>query len=95
MIKHTAELRLNRLFDLFPGDGLRSVPMEILLPDQVPEPYAALLVHAHHMTVTLEERYGTGLTLQVLQERHEGDTYARRLTLSAGGHDLGSTVAWK
>jgi len=57
---------------------------EAVAPDTVPEPYRRLLVHDHHMTVTLEDHHGGPVKLHVLAERHLDDAYARKLLLTDG-----------
>ena len=43
-------------------------PHELLAADDVPEPYHRLLVHDHHMTVTVEEFYGSRVDVRVRAE---------------------------
>jgi chorismate-pyruvate lyase len=78
-----AEPDLQRLWSQFsaPADLPAAEPVDG--PD-VPEPYHRLLVHNHHMTVTLEQHHGGPVALHVLAQRIAGDSYARRLTLSVG-----------
>lgn len=45
-------------------------------------PYLGLLVHQHHMTVTMEEFYGTPVEVHVLAEHREGDIYSREILLT-------------
>jgi hypothetical protein len=68
---------LYRLFraDIAPPDHV------VLPPDAVPEPYHRLLVHPHHMTVTVEEFYGGPVNVRVLERRLDGDNYARKILL--------------
>jgi len=72
------------LLGLFPGGGLPAGDFQPVDPAEVPQPYQKLLVHREHMTVTLEERYGTKVHLVVLERKHDRATYARRLILRAG-----------
>src|SRR6266404_6194420 len=51
-------------------------------PDQVPPPYHGLLVHEHHMTVTVEAHHGSLVDVRVLARRHDGDSYARKILLA-------------
>src|SRR5215211_4636161 len=51
----------------------------------VPEPYHRLLVHSHHMTVTVEEFYGDAVDVSVLDARHDGDSYDRKILLALRG----------
>jgi chorismate-pyruvate lyase len=53
--------------------------------DQLPEPYRSLLVHTHHMTVTVERHYGGPVDVTVLDARHDGDEYSRRILLELRG----------
>jgi hypothetical protein len=53
----------------------------LIAPEQMPEPYRSLLVHNHHMTVTVEAYYGSLVNVRVLERRHDGDTYARKILL--------------
>lgn len=49
--------------------------------DAMPEPYKSLLVHTHHMTVTVEKHYGGPVDVNVLEAAHDGDEYARKILL--------------
>jgi chorismate-pyruvate lyase len=53
----------------------------VIPPADVPEPYHRLLVHHHHMTVTVEEYYGSRVNVRVKDRRHVGNTYARKILL--------------
>lgn len=69
------------LFGLFRG----TVPppeFEIVPPAAVPEQYNGLLVHNHHMTVTVEAHYGSLVNVRVLDRRRLGDRYARKILLT-------------
>jgi chorismate-pyruvate lyase len=70
--------RLPDLFALFdePPPSHADVPA-----DEVPEPYRRLLVHPHHMTVTVEEYFGGPVAVRVLDRRRDGDCYARKIVL--------------
>lgn len=72
---------LATLFDLFPSSSyLRDY--EILPAERVPEPYHKLLVHEHHMTVTVEAHHGSLVDVKVLEKRRDGDSYARKILLA-------------
>lgn len=72
---------LQSLFALFPPESyLRD--FEIVPAEQVPQPYHGLLVHEHHMTVTVEAHHGCSVDVKVLEKKHEGDSYARQILLS-------------
>ncbi len=71
---------LDSLFALFPPAsylaGYENVPAE-----EVPQPYRKLLVHEHHMTVTVEAHHGSQVDVRVLDKRRDGDSYARKILL--------------
>jgi hypothetical protein len=73
-------LTLEDLFDLFPGADDRP-GYELIRGDEMPEPYRGLLVHEHHMTVTVEAHHGGPVDVRVLAVRREGDLYARKILL--------------
>src|SRR6516164_65864 len=53
--------------------------------DEVPPPYRALLVHEHHMTVTVESHHGDLVDVRILARRQDGDSYARKILLALQG----------
>jgi hypothetical protein len=72
------------LYGLFPDpDGLPRA--ELVRADAVPEPYHGLLVHTHHMTVTVEQFYGRPVDVKVLDTRTDGHDYARKILLTLQG----------
>jgi chorismate-pyruvate lyase len=54
-------------------------------PDAVPPPYHALLVHRHHMTVTVESHHGDLVDVRILARKLEGDSYTRKIVLALQG----------
>lgn len=50
--------------------------------DEVPEPYHSLLVHQHHMTVTVEKHHGDLVDVKILARRRSGSSYARKIVLA-------------
>jgi hypothetical protein len=73
--------KLTDLLVLFPpADWLRAY--EYIPAEQVPEPYHRLLMHEHHMTVTVEAHHGSLVDVRVLERRHENDSYARKILLT-------------
>ena len=66
-----------------------SPPVEIP-PADLPQPYYRLLVHTHHMTVTVEEFYRSPVDVQVLEWRRNGNDYARKILLTS--HATGRVV---
>jgi chorismate-pyruvate lyase len=70
---------LETLFALFPGE---KVPVHTFLAGaDVPEPYRGLLVHEHHMTVTVEAYHGGPVDVRILARRQDGSFYARKILL--------------
>ncbi|HEY1192401.1 MAG TPA: hypothetical protein VGE74_32560 [Gemmata sp.] len=69
------------LYQLFPDEPDRPDAVEVPAVE-VPEPYHALLVHTHHMTVTVEEFYRAPVDVRVLSCRHAGNEYARKILLA-------------
>jgi chorismate-pyruvate lyase len=70
------------LLSLFPpaASYIRSA---LLVPgSQVPQPYRDLLVHEHHMTVTVEAFHGGPVDVVVLDRRDQGESYARMILLA-------------
>jgi chorismate-pyruvate lyase len=69
------------LFQLFPPTAyLRD--FDIVAAEHVPTPYHGLLVHEHHMTVTVESHHGSLVDVKVLEKKHEGNSYARKILLT-------------
>ena len=68
------------LFALFPGS--EPPPCEPISADDMPEPYRGLLVHTHHMTVTVERFYGGPVDVRVMRTTTSGDEYARQILLT-------------
>jgi chorismate-pyruvate lyase len=72
---------LRKLYALFPSAD--DLPEYELVPaDEVPEPYHGLLVHEHHMTVTVESYHGGPVAVRILARYHQGDVYARKILLA-------------
>ena len=69
------------LYRLFPDAADR--PTAAVIPaDDVPQPYHQLLVHTHHMTVTVEAFYGSPVDVQVIRCQRNGNEYARKILLA-------------
>jgi chorismate-pyruvate lyase len=74
------ELDLDQLFSLFPpADDKPSC--ELIPASEVPPPYHALLVHGHHMTVTVEAFHGDLVDVRVLARTRRQSSYARKIVL--------------
>ncbi|OAI54400.1 hypothetical protein AYO44_15130 [Planctomycetaceae bacterium SCGC AG-212-F19] len=75
-----AGLDLHQLFALFaPTDDVPAY--EVVPGDAVPEPYHALLVHDHHMTVTVEAFHGGRVGVRILDRAQTPAWYARKILL--------------
>ena len=71
---------LEELYALFPAPGTPPA-YRIIAGEEVPQPYRGLLVHEHHMTVTVEEFHGSRVDVRVLSRRSDGESYARKILL--------------
>jgi chorismate-pyruvate lyase len=77
------------LYSLFPDAGDRPTA-ETVAAAALPRPYRTLLVHNHHMTVTVEDYFGGSVDVKVLACRRTGDEYARKILLAL--HEGGRVV---
>lgn len=82
--KTTEKPDVRELLGLFPNPDFRPESAEIVKPEDIPEPYRSLLVHEHHMTVTLERHHQSEIHLVVRDRKWQGSVYCRRLLLTAG-----------
>ena len=82
----TAGPWLTSVLGQFPDDRIAAAQIEVLEGGALAGAYRELLDHTHHMTVTLEERYGAPVHLEVLKVHHSGNSYSRKLILRAGEH---------
>jgi chorismate-pyruvate lyase len=72
---------VDHLYRPFPDSP--DVPAAVtVLANDVPDPYYRLLVHTHHMTVTVEDFYGGPVDVKLLACRHRGNEYARKILLT-------------
>lgn len=72
---------LDELYAVFPDQSDRCE--SVAIPgEEVPEPYHSLLVHTHHMTVTVERFYGSPVDVRVLDVVRAGNSYSRKILLS-------------
>jgi hypothetical protein len=77
---------LRSLFRLFPPARPEDIPEYEEVPaDEVPPPYHGLLVHEHHMTVTVEAHHRALVDVHILERHHAGDWYARKILLALRG----------
>ena len=69
------------LYNLFPpADDMPE--FELVPADEVPSPYRELLVHEHHMTVTVERHHGSLVDVRILERRQDNSAYARKILLA-------------
>jgi chorismate-pyruvate lyase len=77
----TRGVSLQGLIGIF-GQTPSALGRWVLLPaEELPDPYAGLLVHHGHMTTTVERHHGQRVRLRVLDERRRPDYYARKILL--------------
>ena len=72
---------LKKLTSLFPDGETLFERTEHVPSALTPEPCKRLLVHEHHMTVTMEEFYRTSVVVNVLDRKLDGDIYSRKILL--------------
>jgi chorismate-pyruvate lyase len=72
---------LDTLLALFPPASYIQSAEPVAALD-VPQPYRRLLVHEHHMTVTVEAHHGSLVNVQVLEHRQDNGDYARKILLA-------------
>ena len=76
-----ADPTLTSLLDLFPAGS--DQPECLLIPARsVPPPYDQLLVHRHHMTVTVEAFHGGPVDVRILERNATEEWYARKILLT-------------
>jgi hypothetical protein len=76
---------LEALFELFPESQPLVARAEHIPSSQTPEPYKQMLVHEHHMTVTMESYHGTSVDVRVLDQKFDEDMYCRKILLLKSG----------
>ena len=79
---------LRALTDLFPEGPALFTRVEHIPSVVTPEPYKSMLVHNHHMTVTMEQYHQTTVDVRVLAARELGDIYARKILLLKQGTNI-------
>jgi chorismate-pyruvate lyase len=76
---------LDSLLNLFPTKE-EVAECEPVSAEEVPSPYQNLLVHNHHMTVTVEAHHGDLVNVRILSKLHRGDSYSRKILLALQGN---------
>ncbi len=76
---------LRSLTSLFPDAEPLFQRVDHIPSSTTPEPYKTMLVHEHHMTVTMENYHQSPVEVRVLAQRQDGDVYARKILLLKRG----------
>jgi 4-hydroxybenzoate synthetase (chorismate lyase) len=71
-----------KLTGMFSPPGALIERAEHIPASTTPEPYRSMLVHEHHMTVTMEQYHGTSVNVQVIDKQQEGEIYCRKIILT-------------
>jgi chorismate-pyruvate lyase len=82
VVAHRKNAELMALVDLFYPVVEELGTFEEVSPTEMPADFQRLLAHTHHMTVTVEQFHRTPVNVQVLEKRHDGQFYSRRILLS-------------
>ena len=72
---------LDHLAGLFYADLAQLGTFEEVLVENTPEPYRKLLAHHEHMTVAVEQHYGSPVDVEVLASDRDVDFYSRKILL--------------
>ena len=83
-----AQDELRALTGLFPDGPPLFSQVEHIPSAVTPEPYKSMLVHDHHMTVTMEQYHGTSVDVRVLDAKSDGDMYVRKILLLKHGTNI-------
>jgi hypothetical protein len=78
---------LRSLIDIFPEHEPLFLDAEHVASATLPEPYRRMLVHTHHMTVTMESYHGCRVDVRILERKQDGDFYNRKIILVKSGTD--------
>lgn len=73
------------LTKLFPEPESLFLRAEHIPSAVTPEPYKTMLVHNHHMTLTMEAHHGCSVDVRVIDSRLNGTDYARKIQLLKHG----------
>lgn len=78
-------VELGALVHLFSDSPPLIADAEHIPSASTPEPYKTMLVHDHHMTVTMESFHKTKVDVQILERALDGNTYSRKILLLKSG----------
>ena len=76
---------LDTLVQNFPEKATLFQHVEHIPSATTPEPYRSMLVHEHHMTVTMENYHQCAVDVKVLDSHLDGESYTRKILLSKQG----------
>jgi chorismate-pyruvate lyase len=76
------DVSIESLLAIFYAEQTQLATFQKSPADQVPEPYARLLNHTSHMTVTVEEYYQDTVDVRVLRAQFKQRDYCREILLS-------------
>jgi chorismate-pyruvate lyase len=76
---------LQKLASYFPDGDQLFERVEHIPASTTPEPYKSLLVHEHHMTVTMEQFHHCDVNVTVLVEELHDPLYTREILLTKTG----------
>lgn len=82
-------IELEQLCSLFPepADKPLYLSAEHVARESTPQPYHRMLVHEHHMTITMESYHDCSVEVQVVESKFVGDLYCRKILLNKQGLD--------
>lgn len=80
-------VELKALVDLFPDEQPLVAKAEHCPASLTPEPYKKMLVHEHHMTVTMEEYHNSPVEVRVIERKELDGLYCRKIVLVKEGTD--------
>lgn len=78
-------VELKAMTDLFPEEQPLIAKAEHCPASLTPEPYKRMLVHEHHMTVTMEDYHNSPVEVKVLDRKEIDDLYCRKIILVKEG----------
>jgi len=80
-------IELQQLCSLFPEPAGEELYLnaEHVARESVPQPYHRMLVHEHHMTVTMESYFDSPVEVEVVDSRFVDDLYCRKILLKKQG----------
>jgi len=82
-----ADVELENLLKLFFDNSSQLGTFTETSANDVPQPSRGLLVHDHHMTVTLEKHHDSPVDVKVLATRTDGGRYSRKILLRRQSDD--------